>query len=175
MDRVKWATIVYIVNHGSPGYIQLDNQGGWIAKYHPQYTNHAAIDRNDFSSVKFAGFVGCETALTETSVGLGNLLDEAVTRGAIAALGFTESIYGFVPGGGLGYPPQTWTSEFWAAALGWLDLNPPDSQWDAPMNVENAARHATWIIELKWGDDLGYNSYAFRGNAYLVLAPARCK
>ena len=175
-NRVKGVTIVYIVNHGwqGGGGILINGTGGWVAQK-PQGINlpgYAFINENDFSSVNFVGFVGCDTALTETTNGYGNLLDAAVSRGATTALGFAETIYF---GSGFGGLPQTWTSEFWAAALGWLDINPPDGQWDAPMTVLDAARHATWVMELKWGNDYGYNSYAFRGITELILAPARCK
>lgn len=94
MNRVKGATIIFIVNHGwlGGGGILLNVEGGWAAQ-RPQGINlpgYAFISENDFGSVNFVGFVGCETALTEITNGFGNLLNAAVSRGATTALGFTE-------------------------------------------------------------------------------------
>jgi hypothetical protein len=173
MNRVNEATIICIFGHASPGSIALGG-GNLDAK---KVGNNVAIQGNDLSSVKFAGFIGCETALTDPV--FGNLLDEAFAAGATTALGFTEKIgigYQGQPTNGAGQPWSVWSGEFWSAALGWRDVDPADGQWDAPKTVWVACREAAYRIDQKWGGDMGgWHSYSFRGDSNLVLAPASCE
>ena len=154
MECVKRATIVYIYGHGHEGYISFGGRKGWFAKWQEGIKKEQAIDQNDFSMVKFAGFVGCRTALTDQVYG--NLLGETIKQGATSALDFRE---------GIGYnsseiekdPGIIWTKEFWKAALGWLDEN-NDGRLDPPKSIKDAANHATRKVKEKTGGYHGYDS-----------------
>lgn len=169
MGRVKRATIIFIDGHANAGLISLGSRGIWVAKDHPG-NRWPAIDQNDFSAVKFVGFVGCNTAQTDPT--RGNLLDEAVNQGATTALGFLETIE--FDEGSPQDPGFIWENAFWEAALGWLDEN-ADGQWDPPREVWIAAGYASVEVTRIWGRPRGYDSYVIRGNGSLILAPARCK
>lgn len=170
MECVKRATIVYIYGHGAPGYIGFGPKGGWYAKWQEGIKKECAIDQNDFRTVKFTGFVGCNTALTDRVYG--NLLDEAIKQGATAALGFRDRL-GYNPSEIEKDPGIIWTKEFWKAALGWLDED-NNGQLDSPKSIKGAARHAPEEVKKKTGSYWGYDSWEVRGED-LLLAPARCK
>jgi hypothetical protein len=164
MSRVKEATIIYIYGHGQDGggYISF-NGGGWYAKWRKGVKKEHAINQNDFSTVKFIAFVGCETSLTHSDDG--NLLDEVIKQGATTALGFR---------GRLEYntddisndPGIIWTNEFWKAALGKIGN---------PKTIKEAAQHATRVVLERLKSHKGYNTWEIKGEENLRLAPAKCK
>jgi hypothetical protein len=164
MSRIKEATIIYIYGHGQDGggYISF-NGGGWYAKWRKGVKKEHAINQNDFSTVKFIAFVGCETSLTHSDDG--NLLDEVIKQGATTALGFR---------GRLEYntddisndPGIIWTNEFWKAALGKIGN---------PKTIKEAAQHATRVVLERLKSHKGYNTWEIKGEENLRLAPAKCK
>jgi hypothetical protein len=164
MRYVKEATIIYIYGHGQDGggYISF-NGGGWYAKWRKGVKKEHAINQNDFSTVKFIAFVGCETSLTHSDDG--NLLDEVIKQGATTALGFR---------GRLEYntddisndPGIIWTNEFWKAALGKIGN---------PKTIKEAAQYATSVVLERLKSSRGYNTWEIKGEENLRLAPAKCK
>jgi len=173
MENVKRATIVYIYGHGdvNGGYISLSGKGGWYVKWSEGIRKEVAIDQNDFREVKFAGFVGCCTALTNKE--FGNLLDEAINRRAITALGFRYRI-GYDSDNVPNDPGIIWTNEFWKAALGWADAD-GDGKLDPPRSIRNAASYAAGKVRERRGSYEGYDSWIIKGDGNLLLAPSRSK
>ncbi|MCC6443864.1 MAG: hypothetical protein IT210_10465, partial [Armatimonadetes bacterium] len=168
--RIADDSIIFIDNHGSPGWIQLAGGNdyyavGWSGSKQDGTT--ARIDDADWSKVRFVCFVGCETALSDPLYG--NLLDASVDAGAQLAMGFTGIITRHRDSDPpLGSYPDIWSNAFWQYACGWSSAAPYPQYSPTPYGAANYAADA---ILSQFGKTGGFDTYQFRGY-YGCLVPA---
>lgn len=152
---------------GVQGLFGLHPTDRWVAKGEDSGAQVAIYNTTsgaykDFSHIRFVGYVGCQTALTDPTYG--NLLDESVNAEAECALGFQEEIYYGNPDGG---PLLYWNKWFWHFATG-QDDNEPDP-------VSEACWKAASRIYKEFRDFYGLDSYLIKpeDKAGITLVPAK--
>lgn len=163
MTEAGSATIVFIVNHGSPGTIILNgdpdgSNSGWAGANAPP--GCVTIGANAFPQAKLVAFVGCETGQTGTLYG--NLLSAATAAGASCSFGFTEPVR-FSTGGSL--EVLSWTEFFWNAATG-------NSITGPPLSVGGALAYARDRVKDKYHYYKGFDTFVSKGDSGTMLAPA---
>lgn len=175
-DNASKATSVWVISHGYPGWIQLGTGNGktygWTGNEPANYADQQTcfpLNTKNWASLRFAGFVGCNTANTDSGelTQYGSLLDTVLAGGADAALGFHTEIFA---GSGQYGPSCIFTQAFWEAATGVGYF---------PMEVSSAVDYAAIYLRDLANDTLGYDSrevrYRSDGPSDVYLAPAVCK